>query len=244
MLQRAMKGLSAECLRLASRMALVLTLTGCASTSSTTPGTVVTPFEGVRVHTAAGRVEIQAFVCLDGGWLEQIACSPGTREHEALVVIETRPSNIHAALLMAGVVPGSPGRWRYEDGIVSAVPPTGDRLDVLVRYERNGRLVEEPIGSWIIGATDERPFPEVTWVFAGSAFAENPEWMEPGEHYVADLTGSIVGLVTFGDEVIGFEQVMADQESVEAMQWQVNTDHVPPIGTPVTLVLTHSLRRH
>ena len=244
MLQGDMKGLSAVYLWLVSGMVLMPMLSGCASTSTTKPGTVVTPFEGVRVHAAAGRVEIQAFVCLDGGWLEQIACSPDTREHEALVVIKTRPSNIHAALLMAGVEPGSPGRWSYEDGTVSAVPPTGDHLDILVRSERDGRIVEEPIGSWIIGATDERPFPDVTWVFAGSVFAENPDWMEPGEHYVADLTGSIVGLVTFGDEVIGFRQVMADQESVEAMQWQVNTDHVPPIGTPVTLILKHSLGRH
>ncbi len=244
MLQGDMKGLSAVYLWLVSGMVLMPMLWGCASTSTTKPGTVVTPFEGVRVHAAAGRVEIQAFVCLDGGWLEQIACSPDTREHEALVVIKTRPSNIHAALLMAGVEPGSPGRWSYEDGTVSAVPPTGDHLDILVRSERDGRIVEEPIGSWIIGATDERPFPDVTWVFAGSVFAENPDWMEPGEHYVADLTGSIVGLVTFGDEVIGFRQVMADQESVEAMQWQVNTDHVPPIGTPVTLILEHSLGRH
>ncbi len=234
MLQRAIKGLSAVCLW------AVVALAGCAGTSpSAKPGTVVEPFDGIAVHAAKGRVEIQAFVCLDGGWLEQVACSPDTREHEALLVVKTRPSNIHAALLMAGIEPGSPGRWSYQDGTVSVVPPTGDRLDVLVRYERNGRSIEEPIGSWIVGATDDRPFPDVPWVFAGSAFAENPDWMEPGEHYVADLSGSIVGLVTFGDEVIGFGQVMADQETVEAMQWQVDTDHVPPIGTPVTLILRH-----
>ncbi len=217
-----MKGLAAVCLW------AVVALAGCASTSS---------FDGIAVHAATGRVEIQAFVCLDGGWLEQVACSPDTREHEALVVVMARPSSIHAALLIAGLEPGSPGQWRYEDGTVSVVPPTGDRVDVLVRYERNGRSIEEPIGSWIIGVTDDRPFPDVPWVFAGSVFAENPDWMEPGEHYVADLSGSIVGLVTFGDEIIGFGQVMADQETVQAMQWQVDTDHVPPIGTPVTLIL-------
>ena len=90
------------------------------------------------------------------------------------------------------------------------------------------------------GAIHGEPFPESHWVFAGSAFADNPEWMGPGEHYVADLSGSVIGLVTFGDEVIGFETVMADQEAVEPMQWKVNTDHVPPIGTPVTIVLSRA----
>jgi hypothetical protein len=61
--------------------------------------------------------------------------------------------------------------------------------------------------------------------------------MGPGEHYVADQTGSIIGLVTFGDETVGFEQVLADQQDVQPLEWQVRTEHVPPPGTPVTLIL-------
>jgi hypothetical protein len=61
--------------------------------------------------------------------------------------------------------------------------------------------------------------------------------MGPGEHYVADHTGSIIGLVTFGDEVVGFEEVFSDQQSVQPLAWQVRIDHVPPVGTPVTVIL-------
>lgn len=216
---------------------VMLLLAGCA-TPGRPPGVkLVEPFEGVRVQPEGGVVEVRAFVCLDGGWLEQVACSPDTREHEALVVIETRPSNLHAALLMAGLQPGSPGRWSYDDETVAVTPPLGDGIEIAVRYDRDGRTVEEPIGAWMVGAADDRPFPDKAWVFAGSEMAANPEWMGPGEHYVADLSGSIIGLVTFGDEVIAFEQVMSDQESVEPMQWRVNTGHVPPIGTPVTVIL-------
>ncbi len=215
---------------------VLLGIAGCA-TPGRPSGTVVEPFEGVTVQPSGGVVEVEAFVCLDGGWLEQVACSPDTREHEALVVIEARPSNLHAALLMAGFEPGSPGQWTYDDGAVAVTPPTGDIVEILVRYQKDGRSVQEPIGAWIVGAEDNRPFPERAWVFAGSLLAENPRWMGPGEHYVADLTGSIIGLVTFGDEVIGFERVMADQEAVQATQWQVRTGYVPPIGTPVTVIL-------
>jgi len=215
---------------------MLLCIAGC-GTPGRPSGAVVKPFEGVVVQPAGGVVEVEAFVCLDGGWLEQVACSPDTREHEALVVIEARPSNLHAALLMAGFEPGSPGQWTYDDGAVAVTPPTGDIVEILVRYQKDGRSVQEPIGAWIVGAEDNRPFPERAWVFAGSLRAENPGWMGPGEHYVADLTGSIIGLVTFGDEVIGFERVMADQEAVQATQWQVRTGYVPPIGTPVTVIL-------
>ena len=214
---------------------VVFCAVGCVSPRHAPHDSPVIDVEGVAVWPQ--KVEIRAVVCLDAGWLEQIACSPGTREHEALVVVEIRPSDVHGALLSAGFEPGSPGRWTDEGGVVTAIPPTGDRLRIEVRYQRDSRTVEEPIGAWMIGSIHGQPFPEAHWVFAGSAFADNPEWMGPGEHYVADLSGSVIGLVTFGDEVIGFETVMADQEAVEPMQWKVNTAHVPPIGTPVTLIL-------
>ena len=216
---------------------VLLAMTACGTTPGRPSGTVVEAFEGVTVQPAGGVVEVEAFVCLDGGWLEQVACSPDTREHEALLVIEARPSNLHAALLMAGFEPGTPGQWSYDGGTVAVTPPTGDIIEILVRYQTDGRSVQEPIGVWMVGALDDRPFPDGQWVFAGSSLAENRGWMGPGEHYVADLTGSIIGLVTFGDEVIGYERVMADQEAVEATQWRVNTGHVPPIGTPGTVIL-------
>ena len=65
----------------------------------------------------------------------------------------------------------------------------------------------------------------------------NPKAMGPGEHYVADESGSIIGLVTFGDEVIGFSRVLADQDAVQEPEWEVNTAAIPPMGTSVTLVL-------
>ena len=211
-----------------------LLVAGCAPPAAR----VLHPFEGITVRPDEGTVEVRAWSCLDAGWLEQVACAPGTREHESLVVITARPSDIHAALLLAGFEPGAPGRWSERDGEFSFTPPTGDRLRVLVRYGRDGRVTQEPVGAWMADAGGDPSFPDTPWVFTGSAFARNPEWMGPGEHYVADMTGSIIGLVTFGDEVIAFEEVFADQEAVEPLHWQVRSGYVPPLGTEVTIVLT------
>jgi hypothetical protein len=203
------------------------------------PSTRLHPFPGVVVLPEVPAVELQGWVCLEYGWLEQIACAPGTREHESLVVPRAKPSQIHAALLMAGFEPGAPGRWSYEDEEYSFTPPTGTALDVFVRYtDESDRLIEEPIRRWIRDHLGRHEFPREPWIFAGSAFAPNPEWMgKEGEHYVADVTGSIIGLVTFGDEVVGFSRVLADQVAVQPPEWEVNTGHIPPVGTPVTLIL-------
>ena len=197
------------------------------------------PFPGVVVLPDGPAVELTAWVCLEYGWLEQIACAPGTREHESLVVPRARPSQIHAALLMAGFEPGAPGTWFYENEQYTFTPPAGTALDVFVRYDvAGGGIVEEPIRAWIRDHHGRHEFPDEPWIFAGSIIAPNPDWMEEaGEHYVADVTGSIIGLVTFGDEVIGFSRVLADQAAVQPPEWEVNAEHSPPVGTEVTIIL-------
>lgn len=208
---------------------------------------VVKPFEDItviidRAHPDQSRVEVSGFACLDAGWLEQVVCSPSTREHESLVVARAKPSHIHAALLMAGFEPGKPGRWTYENQKFGAVDPTGDKVAVRVRYtDKSGKVVEEDIGKWIhepaSAKKSAKPFPHEPWVFGGSAIERNNA-NAPGEHYVADMTGSIIGLVTFGDEMIGFSRVLSDQESVQEPEWEVNSEAVPPMGTAVTVIIS------
>lgn len=264
-------------LRLCALTLICLLVTACASSqkreSAGTPPTTLTstapppqtadshtphtrrtlePFPGIVVHidpSTGNSIEIAGRACLDAGYLEQVACAPNSREHESLVVITpAKPSQVHAALLLAGFTPGSPGRWTYENDTLATINPTGDALDVWVRYTNShGQIVEHPVRDWIRGvampgqdasAPPVRPlFPNTPWIFGGSAFAPNPKFMGPGEHYVADMTGSVVGLVTFGDEPIGFAHVSSDQEDMQAPEWEVNTDLIPPMDTPVTLIL-------
>lgn len=218
--------------------------------AATQPARIVKPFEGIEVHLEpdprSSFIEIKAWTCLDEGWLEQIACGPNSREHESLVVIKAKPSQIHAALLMAGFNPGAPGKWTYDNNKLGTVSPTGDKVDVLVRYgdpAGGGKIIEQPIRNWIRDGsmrTDEtkrETFPHLPWVFGGSIIAPNPKPMGPGEHYVADYSGSIIGLVTFGDEVLGFSKVLADEETVQAPEWEVNPKTIPPVETEVTVIL-------
>lgn len=184
---------------------------------------------GVQVDRHAHTVVVDATVALDTGWLEQAVCSVGTREHESILTVAAPPSTLHAALLLAGFQPGHPGSWRGQ----ARVPPAGDALSLCVRV--NG--AETPLAAWVHDPVRGAVFPDQAWVFAGSAIRPNTRAMGPGEHYVADMTGSVVGIVTFGDEVIAFEQVLSDQADVDAPTWQVRTSAVPPVGTPVQLII-------
>ncbi len=177
-----------------------------------------------------------ASIACNSGWLEQVACMVGTREHESLVVVEAKPSEVHAALLLLGLEPGTPGRWKWNGERMETTPPRGPRLEPIVRWRSaGGEEREARLADWIRGA-DGRRFP-AAWVFSGSILAPNPRSLGPGEHYVADFSGSLVGLVTFGDETIGAVTIFADQTEVEAANWEAWTERMPAEGSPVTLVL-------
>ncbi len=198
---------------------------------------IATPFPGVAVHVNGKHIELDGVVCIDAGWLEFIACSPRTKEHESLIVLEQRPSDIHAAMLLAGFESGSPGMWMYENEQFELIAPTGSALRIDVRYvDADGETREHSICEWILDHLGRHDFPCAAWVFGGSEFESNHPDVG-GEHYVADMTGSVIGLATFGDEMIGYSEVISHDSSVQAPEWEAHTRRLPPKGTKVTLII-------
>jgi hypothetical protein len=214
------------------------------TTSDSAVAVVLRPFPHVEVDLSAREVRFDGIACLDVGWLEQVVCAPNSREHESLIVSLAQPSHIHAALLAAEFEPGAPGRWTYENDQVAVIPPTGEEIEVEVIYEnRAGDVVRESIRAWIRDHRGEHELPATPWVFGGSRMRQASASLGGGEVYEADYTGSIIGLVTFGDEVIGWREVLSDHEAVHPPEWEVNTGHVPTPGTPVQVILKRASRR-
>lgn len=212
---------------------------GCVSSS---PREALTEIAvGVRVDRMAQQVEVDGTIAIEVGILEAAACMWKTREHESLVVVKALPSAVHAAMLVAGFVPGKPGVWKeafLESGefdCLKLMKPQGELLAIDVRLA-DASVV--PLTAWIRSTSGAQKFPEQPWIFAGSVFVTNPKsWKEPGEHYVADLTGQIIGIVTFGDEVIAFDEVLPDRADLATPEWEVDSSRIPAPGTPVTLVI-------
>jgi hypothetical protein len=136
------------------------------------------------------------------------------------------------------------------------VRPRGPHVDVRVRWTDSGGATREvPILDWVRRADaavdpaaappgGDAGAPQGNLVFAGSRIRPNTPSMGDGEHYVADLTGSVVGLVTFGDEVIAYDEVIADKVDVDPAAWVAWTERMPPEGTRITvLICAHGSRR-
>jgi hypothetical protein len=76
--------------------------------------------------------------------------------------------------------------------------------------------------------------PPVFHVFAGSRFVVH----EGREVYDADGAGIVVGLHTFGSEVVALTAVLSHEASVLEPEWIARRDLLPPRGTPVIVRLT------
>lgn len=206
------------------------------------PGSVeMFPF--IRVDVRARLIELDGIVPIDAHdpatpdvYLELVACTPDTREHESLVMMRARPSNVHAALLAIGLEPGSPGSWAVMGGQLVKTPPTGPPLEITIAYRDDaGREVEAAAWDWIVSAkTGDRILPAgspTPFRFAGSTMAVR----QGREGYDADGTGTLIGLTTFGMETIAWREVISPEAALEEPEWLADRSRVPKFGTPVVV---------
>ena len=213
-------------------------------------------FPGVRLDISAQSVEFDAqitpmLVKDDKAplfFLEVLCCAPNTREHETFLITTVRPSHIHAALLAIGLNPGTPGAWTLKDRTLTPVQPTGDRLSVRVAFtDKDGKDVEQNPLDWIVNAGEKTPFlsaenkvaaarsePAPGWMFTGSKIVKRKNASgEEREVYDADGSGTIIGLTTFGSEVIGWSRLISPDASAEEPEWIADFGKTPPADIKV-----------
>ncbi len=194
----------------------------------------------LRIDLNARVIEIEGVCAINSGWLEQIVCTVETRTHESLVATQAKPSHLHAALLLIGLEPGKPGWWKVDpddpEGRKWIVqPPAGSHVSITFEWkDGEGVLRRAAAREWVRDFHTHNLLPEGPWIFGGSMM--KPDYTGVMT-YVADRTGSIAGLVTFGDELLGWCEVLPDQESVMAPEWEANTPAMPETGTRVVVRL-------
>ncbi len=206
---------------------------------------------GMKILVKKGYIDVDAKVCLTQGMLELIACTKDSKEHESMIMVEPKAAHIHAALLLIGAVPGNPAMRKEvqtEDGPRWVdLEPRGQEIEVyLVFANKAGELEEHPIKKFLIKGEEEsfdgipvpeekkedRTFPTHTFLFVGSHVYKDGE-NDP--IYLADTSGNVLSLATFGDELLALPGIHGHAN--EGLVWSVDTAQIPPIDTKVILRL-------
>lgn len=206
-----------------------------ATRSATPPATAPSPAQavnmpGIHVNLKHHWVDLDAKVAHRAGkWLELLACSPGTRDYESLLTVAAKPRHIDLALLMLGLKPGHPLRIRVVNKHFNITAPSGPKLKILLRYKVRGKIKQVPANRWVLDQKTNKVLKADTFLFVGSKFVK----YHGRQVFLADVTGSIISLVNFGNEIVSRPTEMTNHDDNQT--WNANAKVVPPIGTPVTI---------
>lgn len=244
-------------MRAVAMAAMLALLCGCAATKHGDAGrmapaeaeqaeqperlSLIEVFPGVRVDASAGVVEIDARVATDvhdprtpDVFLEVVACTRDTREYESLVVIDAKAAEVHAGLLLIGLEPGSPGGWKREGERFVPVEPNGEPVHVRLVYQGEKGRTEAAVEDWIRVRRDDgasEPMPAMEFVFAGSGFRV----LQGAERYLGDVEGTVVGLTTFGTEVIAPRAMHHPSAQIEQPSLMARNEVMPKVNEPVVV---------
>ncbi|HKQ46505.1 MAG TPA: YdjY domain-containing protein [Phycisphaerae bacterium] len=191
-------------------------------------GRVVDFGPGLRIDYRVPQVEVDSEVVLRQGALELFAYSRAQvpKEHETILRTEVPCERIYQALHLIGLVAGRPMRYDMETKTVEL--PTGDPVEVLVRYDQEGRTREHSACDWMMNASTKKPMARTHWLFTGSRREEDGQ-------FAANIEGTLVTVVDFPSSLLSLP---ASHSESDSQLWLLaHTDSIPPQGTRVILVL-------
>lgn len=189
---------------------------------------------GITINAEEAYVDVAATVCLrSGDFLEMFACTKDTREHESILVINAAPSQMHLGLLLLGLEPGKPLSYDRAFDPPKLINAKGPEVGVFIVVKLDDTERETPANRWVQDNKTQEIMESNTWLFAGSQFAE----FQDKPVYQADLNGSAISLVNFGDDLLTLPNKMTDANQSHGKVWAPRTKAIPKVGTKVTIRL-------
>ncbi len=172
-------------------------------------------------------VTVAGFVCMREGFLELFATANGIREWESLVELKATPLNVNVALILLGLAPGNPVTWTDKGEFL---PPAGPVVRIFIEFDKDGKQQRVEANEWLIdNATDKMAAPQ-KWVYCGGASRNGV--------FLADYEGTVVCTVNFPTAILDLPfESNSKGKYPEGLSFKCRTDVIPPVGTPIKLVL-------
>ena len=179
------------------------------------------------------QVVIDGYVALQEGMLEMFATPVGKKEHESIVAVYSWAQVAHAALLAVGAKTGTPVKFSPE-----FQPPTGTEIEIEVRWlDENKKWKSAKAQDWVRDARTGKPM-KYSWVFAGSGFWKDD--LTGQERYMAD-SGDFICVSNFSSATLDIPA--ESSQSTGGLLFEAYTERIPPVGTPVRLILKPKLAK-
>lgn len=178
-----------------------------------------------RVDLKAKTVTCSGKVNMNRGTIEYVAVGPRGKRHESVLAIDVNPLHFQVGLILIGLEPKG-GLSRTPNPRKTQGAPAGSPVDVWVSWQRNGRPVRVRAEELAWDIDKKHPMERNAWIFSGALAKE--DWIVPEE----DL--SLVA--TYRDPAAVINNALPG--GLDDTIYKSNERIVPPVGTPVTLMVT------
>jgi len=190
------------------------------------PGTKTLKFPALTVDVRRGTVQAEGRVCMDKGVLEYVACGPGGKVHESLLILDCEPRDLLVAIQTLGLKPGRGVDFQGQKKV-----PTGAKVFLYVEWEQGGKSVRRRAEDLVWNAQARRSMRRTPWIFVGSRFEKDPDTGKPV--FAASIEGNLVA--TYHDPYAILDHPL--DTGADDTTYEVNTKLVPKAKTPVKLVI-------
>lgn len=181
----------------------------------------------IWINDTSKQVMVRGQICLRQGPLEMFACPLQTKEHESVIAVEAKSSEVHACLVALGFEPGSPVQWQPD--YKSATGPTV-KIDVRWKQSDSEKTVD---AKTMVKKSGTQQTLQTDWVFGGSEIFVDR--VDGRKIYYAD-SGEMVCLSNFSTAML--DVPIQSSDSADGLLFEANTDAIPPMGTQVYLIMT------
>jgi len=180
-------------------------------------------------------IRFPATMNLEKGLLEYVLVTEEGKIHESLLSTKVRPAQLQIAMKLC----------HYRDGVgdtFDAIFPDdekqgeagkaerGSAIQLAVEWTEKSDGIEKPrrfrIGELIRDLKADDPMGKGQWIFTGSIIYEGS--------FIAETEGTLIAVyIDNGSLINNFRDGSDDDE-----RWITNAEIAPPMGTPVTLILS------
>jgi hypothetical protein len=126
----------------------------------------------LEINTSNRTVIIPCNVNMTSGLIEVLLCCPEGKVHESLLTTRVSPLEFQTALLLLGLdpvneIPDDPSK---ADPLSSykTIETLGDSLLLFLETEKEGKVIREPIETFIRDERTKSSVSHVTWLFKGA----------------------------------------------------------------------------
>ena len=187
----------------------------------------ISPNQPIWIDRENKAVIVAGEICHREGPLEMFACPQGTKDYESVVAVHCQSYLVHTALLAVGAKPGHPVEF---DKVYK--PAEGQLIDIFVEWlDSSGAKQRSRAQEFVRHAPSGKAMSH-DWIFAGSGFWTDEQ---TGERYYHAEGGELICVSNFSTATI--DVTVRSSQGNSQLLFDAFTEHIPPLGTPVHLIL-------